>query len=117
MKGTRLMRNICALVVLTFITLGCSVYRPKSSIPNGDYTKQMLKDVSEPDLLKNYKRCQKARMPIRQRRSPEETRFSTSLSGSSIGNTIPSKTIFIAHKQPSILPGTPRTSDSLRPQP
>lgn len=50
------MRNatITASVVFLLLTTGCLRTRPTPPIPNGDYTKQMLADVTDKDLLKNY---------------------------------------------------------------
>lgn len=50
------MRNItiAASFVLVILTIGCLRTRPKPPIPNGDYTKQMLADVTNKDLLQDY---------------------------------------------------------------
>src|SRR5579863_6720963 len=45
---------IGAIVVLSFISCGCaSLYKPKVALPT-TYYDQVLKDVSQPDLLAKY---------------------------------------------------------------
>lgn len=50
------MKGICVLVCATFLlsATACLRTRPKSPVPNSNYSNQMLADISDKDLLKNY---------------------------------------------------------------
>ena len=61
-------------IVLVLFTSGCLRTRPTPPIPNGDYTKQMLADVSDKDLLKNYNAMAEPMTTTKPRKLPGETR-------------------------------------------